>query len=100
MDKDIYIEKCMVFLDDERVYKEYRDQIQSIHSKVVKKLLDVTKIKLDTNLRNITTNLSLQVTKSPSIHNICLWHFHIQTSQISNQNPSTVQWEQPFISQG
>ena len=34
----------MNLLDDKNVYKEYREQTKSIHSKVVKQLLDLKKL--------------------------------------------------------
>ena len=61
MDKDMYIEKCTALLNDEEVQKEYRDHTKSIHSKVVKHLLDL-KLQLDTNSSNRRGNFTLQVT--------------------------------------
>ena len=40
-DKDTYVDKCMALLNSEEVYKECRAQIESIHSKIVKQLLDL-----------------------------------------------------------
>ena len=37
----MYMHKCMALLNDKDIYKEYRDQTESIHSKVVKQLLDL-----------------------------------------------------------
>ena len=42
MDKGMYIEKWKALLNDKETYKGCRDQIKSIHSKVVKQLLNVT----------------------------------------------------------
>ena len=39
--KDIYLEKCMTLLNDEKVYQKCRDKPKSIHSKEVKQLLDL-----------------------------------------------------------
>ena len=39
MDKDMYIEKYMALLNNEKVYRECRHQTKSIHSKVAKQLL-------------------------------------------------------------
>ena len=41
MDKDMYIEKFMALLNDVEGYKKCTDHINSIHSKVVKQLLDL-----------------------------------------------------------
>ena len=60
----MYIEKCVALLNDEEVYRECRDQAMSIHSKVVRQLLDL-RFQFDTNLRNNIINFALQMTTSP-----------------------------------
>ena len=39
MDKDMYIEKCMTLLIDQRVYKECKDLTKSIQNKVIRNFL-------------------------------------------------------------
>ena len=56
IDKVMHIEKCMALLNGEEVYCECRDHTKSIHSKVVKQLLDL-KTPLDQKLRTNTSNL-------------------------------------------
>ena len=58
IDKGRNIGKCMALLNDEEVYHEYRDEIKSNYSKVVKLLLDLT-ILLDQRIN--TSNIILQV---------------------------------------
>ena len=51
IDKDIYIEKCMVSLNDQEVYQECKDQTTSVHAKVLKQLLDL-KISIGAKFKN------------------------------------------------
>ena len=44
MDKDMYIEKFMSLLSDQSVYKECRDFIKSINTKVVRQVSDLKTI--------------------------------------------------------
>ena len=41
IDKDVYTEKCMAILSDQEVYHKWKDQIKSIHAKVLKQLLEL-----------------------------------------------------------
>ena len=41
MDKDTYIEKWMTLLSNHRVYQGYRDLTKTIHTKVIKQLIDL-----------------------------------------------------------
>ena len=61
IDKDMYIEKCMALPNDERIYCKCKDKTKSIHSKVVKQLLDL-KNPLDQNSRISTSNFTPQMT--------------------------------------
>ena len=44
MDKDMYIEKCMILLSDQNVYQECKDLTKSIHNKVINQLSDLKTI--------------------------------------------------------
>ena len=67
IDEDMYIEKCMTLINDEEVYHECRDQTKSIHSEVLKQLLDL-KDSLDQNSKINKSNSALHITTAlPSV---------------------------------
>ena len=41
IDKDMYIKTCMALFHDQELYHECRDKTKSIHSKLLKQLLDL-----------------------------------------------------------
>ena len=63
-DKDTYIEKCMTFLSEHRVYQKCRDLTKTIHNKVIKQLTNL-KNSLSPELKNCIMNCGTQGQQYP-----------------------------------